>query len=446
MKRKLMFLLVILLLAVTACGTADGSDSNTKFETETESSSETEVTIEGMRPTTESTEQEDEDYNAENLISKYCNGLWDGSFISNSSHCASIEDGVLWIDCTETHKIPDMGKYIENYGECKVLEYTDQGTWLHNILNGSIEFWTKGELKERILLHSKYYQASEVYKLENCFVERYEQYIWIHKDETVEKIEGIVDCYESNGIVLFSNYAHENYAISPNGNVEKISSTYVRFPRKQEQITYITDEHLLKLLDEYDMFMKPFSKIGNDFLKVTAGNIIYNNKVVGHTSLGRECTAEQGPNLKFYYSNISYYFDGSQMVRIYKDYKDFTDVPDGEVCIEWIGEKGIVFQVYGEEANTICIIRYDDDKLQIVSENVLDCNVAYDTLYYMEGNTVYALEWYNPQSNPEIYFEGAYAIAQHADEREGAIVPTEKANWDEYGYENLYSPYGSNKK
>lgn len=76
--------------------------------------------------------------------------------------------------------------------------------------------------------------------------------------------------------------------------------------------------------------------------------------------------------------------------------------------------------------------------------HVLDVWKAYDTIYYMVGDIVYSLNWWDENvEEPEIYFEGAVGVSHCSDEAEGALVPLDKANLGEaYGRHDRYSPYG----
>ena len=106
---------------------------------------------------------------------------------------------------------------------------------------------------------------------------------------------------------------------------------------------------------------------------------------------------------------------------------------------------GTVILVYGSKADDNTLVIVKGDKLKVISENVSDVNVAYDTIYYMEGDKVYSLEWQEADAMPILFVEGAFAVSQRTDELEGAIVPSDKNNMEEYGESNLYSPYGIDK-
>ena len=145
----------------------------------------------------------------------------------------------------------------------------------------------------------------------------------------------------------------------------------------------------------------------------------------------------------------SYYLDGSQLVFFEHGPIDKkVNVPDGTAKFLRINDtyddEGNLSSVSiaAQSGDTLYIVE-NDGSVTVIAEGVVDASVAYDTLYYMVGNMVYALDWLNPEASPELYFDGAYAVSHHTDEAEGAIVPQERANYDAYGYTNLYSPYGS---
>ena len=93
---------------------------------------------------------------------------------------------------------------------------------------------------------------------------------------------------------------------------------------------------------------------------------------------------------------------------------------------------------------SMTIQRLNNDGV-IISEtinHVIDAAIAYDTIYWMVGDTVYSLDWLDLNAEPEVFFKGAIGVSHYADEAEGALVPTDKANYEAYGRYDIFSPYG----
>lgn len=428
--KKLLTLTFTLFLALTIVGCEKNNENNVTIDTQEESTAES---------TTKDTNIE---FDAKSLVIDYCNGDWDGSFISNDEHCASIEDGVLFIDCKEAEEIPDMGPY-EDCCWYSVIEQDENGTWIFDRKLATFELWKNGTRFKKILLDSSY---TDLYKLQNCIVTRYGDTLEIIDFDgyNIETYINVVDCYEtSDGTIFFSDFDRKNYSISSNGEIQELESSYVRFPRESVE-PQKTDTSLVKKAQ--NLYQSDWDGscqiIDGNFVAIDySGNIIINNKLSGHIAFDPDFVVENGSNLYAYDSN-AYWLNGSSLIS-YENGKEIStiDLPDGNARIEWISDSGIIVEIYGDDTSSLYIV-YSDGTVRNVSNNVVDCTCAYDTLYYMEGSNVYALDWANPDSRAEVYFEGAYAVSPHTDETEGALVPYEMANYEGYGYSNIYSPYG----
>lgn len=73
--------------------------------------------------------------------------------------------------------------------------------------------------------------------------------------------------------------------------------------------------------------------------------------------------------------------------------------------------------------------------------HVSDAWKAHDTIYWMVGDTVYSLNWWD-EDESAVYYEGAVGVSHCSDEAEGALVPLEEANYAAYGRKDIFSPYG----
>ena len=94
------------------------------------------------------------------------------------------------------------------------------------------------------------------------------------------------------------------------------------------------------------------------------------------------------------------------------------------------------------EGDTYSLTVYREGQRPIFANKVSDAWTAYDTVYWLVGQTAYKLNWLDPEAQPEVFIEGAYAISHESDEAEGALVPEEMANYTAYGRVDRYSPYG----
>ena len=199
--------------------------------------------------------------------------------------------------------------------------------------------------------------------------------------------------YYDGVLYYISTFDKENFAITADGQASLLSSHCVRFPRKQSESRDISG---------------PNCYIGKN----------YTIFIDSHMSLFE-------------------YDDGNNE-------KLLAQLPKGVGAeLVWMENNQYIVAVYNDDGTyTICIVR--DGKVETISNVAVDYNCAYDTLYFMEGDVVYAVNW-KENSTPLVFFEGAYAVSPHIDEAEGAIVPASEANWQGYGYTNIYSPYGEKK-
>lgn len=423
-------LALTLILSLTACGSKDTTSTTQTTSTNTSDTN---------------TDADSINFDEKSLVVAYCTETWDGTFFSTEEHCASIEDGQLWIDCDSTDAIPDMGPYEDPSWHYEVIDHSANGTWVFDSELCVIELWSKGTRLEKIVVPSDTYYT-DVYKLGEVLVARYGSQMWVFEQDgyNLHNLDNIIDVYQdSDGKLYYSTFENKNFEITFSGEIVELTTTYVRFPRYQGTVVEAENKPLMTQVfnlycaTEWDGSCKIINE--KDFVAVDYyGRIYHNNQWVGDISLGTEKHfSTYGWNMDIS-DEISYYLDGTHLVRYERGKTTSVDIPDGEGEIRWTAkpEKVVVWLYDG----TLLIV--EGEKVNVVSTSALDMNVAYDTLYYMEGDTVYCLDWYNVAS-PEVYIEGAYAVSPHEDEGEGAIVPYEKANYRSYGYSNIYSPYGS---
>lgn len=405
--------------------------------------------------TTNNTSTESISFNAEELILAYCNGTWDGKFISDAEHCASIEDGILWIDCQSSGRIVDMGPYEDETFYNSVIGESQDGTWVHNDDANIVELWCKGFRKEVFPLHTECDYSTSVYPVEGGFA--------VHCGSSLTVVDhhgygrtnlifhDVIDVVETDGGIWFSTFTHQNYLITGfDDEAQELDTSYVRYPDVPGEIVHSND---IRLTQAFNLFYGEGwdgacrRLDSGEFMAVDYyGNIVVNNEIIGNVCLGDSVVDSDGPNI---YLDVdrSYYLDGKQLVYFeHGPIEKKVDVPDGTpkfLRIEDLYEDDAFVStiIAAQSGNTVYIVK--DGTVKVISEDVVDASVAYDTLYYMVGDVVYSLDWLNPEATPEVYFEGAYAVSHHTDEAEGAIVPQKRANYDAYGYTNLYSPYGS---
>lgn len=435
--KKFLAILLIVVFTMTCLTACSYSSENETSSSSTISESPTEQPISNS-------------FEAKELVGQYCNGSWDGSFISNNEHCASIIDGELWIDCKIVESIPDMGPYEDCFW-AEVVGSNELGTWIYDKQLGTIELWKKGVRYQKIVTGFEKKFVTKIYFLDNCIVARNSSNISIYALDgyNITNIRDVIDCYQTDGEVLYSNFEHKNFSIDGLGTVEEIESNYVRFPRKNVQLKE----------DMSNLVTFPFNQYweGNwklaEFYPVTNtsfyfidyyGDIYVNNKLTGNINVSSIIT-EDGSNL-LTKDDYALYLDGKELITYKKGEATHVDIPDGNAKFVWDDNRyGTVILVYGSKADDNTLVIVKGDKLKVISENVSDVNVAYDTIYYMEGDKVYSLEWQEADAMPILFVEGAFAVSQRTDELEGAIVPSDKNNMEEYGESNLYSPYGIDK-
>ena len=435
--KKFFALLTIFSIVITCLTACSASSDQSKSEIETTITTET---------TEISEDSEEFSYEAADLVTSYCSHAWDGSFIHNNKHCASIIDGELWIDCKIVESIPDMGPYEDCFW-LSVVGTSDSGTWVFDRNLGTVELWQKGTRYKKIVTSFKEDFLTDVYFLGNCLVARNNSNISIYSLDgyNITNISEVIDCYKKNDVsLLISNFKHENFEINTKGEPKKLSSNYVRFPRKNVKL----EEDMSNLLTlPFNNYWSNNFEIGNlyhsseNFYYIDFyGNIIVNNKLVGNVNTGISNKINMdGPNL-LTSANTTYYLNGKNLLIYQKGICTTIDIPDGEAKFEWHDERyGTVILIYGSSANDNTLIIVKDNKVKVIKE-VSDANVAYKS-----GNKVYSLEWQEVDAEPKLFFEGAYAVSQRTDELEGAIVPSDKNNMEEYGESNLYSPYGIDK-
>jgi len=423
--KKLFFATVIMLL-ITFSGCSASKP------TATDSSSETKTTKEAIK------------YEPETLITMYCNDTWNGEFISQAFNCASIENGYLWIDCENKWRIPDMGLYEDPF--CiEVISYSaEEGTWIYDQEVGTIELWKKGTRYKKIDCNTSYY--STIYKISDGFIAHNGSNIVIYNTNGlfITSFKDVIDCYQdSENKVFISTFEHKNFAIHSTEKIVEIETSYVHFPREQITLDQNLDSETVKIVIGFFKENPDTDqlKINDNFAVVDYdGNIIVNNQFAGNVCIGSELvpSSPYGANIYLDAEN-SYWLNGSELVKFNHGSQTTIDIPDGDAEFLWVDEhNGFLIKTYDNQI----IFVGADDTVETISTKAVDANVAYDTLYYMEGNTVYSLLWTEEGATPKIFFEGAYGVSPHSDESEGALVPYEEANYNAYGYSNIYSPYG----
>lgn len=388
------------------------------------------------------------DFDEISLTSAYCNNTWDGSFISNNIHCASIDDnGNLWIDCKIVSQIPDLGIY-EDCSSDVIIESNSIGTWIYDREISSVELWEKGHRLKKLAIDSDFPYSTTVYKLDNKIVAHCGQYLNIYNLDPdinyVVKLYDIIDSYKIENSVVYSTFDHENFKITSNSEEnEQLDTNYVRFPRENSSL--VENGSIALLQEVSDLYYNStwdgtFQKFNSDYVYVDDnGNIIVNNKLIGNVSVGNyTVSTANSPNLTLS-KEYSYWLNGEELI-VFENGSIFNtiDIPDGRSQLLYTSDSCIVAVVYGDNSNTLLVIKGTD--VDIISTNVIDSYVAIDTLYYMIGNDVYYIDLTDSNLKSTIFFEGAYAISQF-DKFPGAIVPKDDSNSMAYGYENIYINY-----
>ena len=429
MKKILITIMMALFIFITGCSSVNSSTENT-----TEASSETTKN----------------NYDPDFLVMEYCSDIWDGNFISEKFNCASIESGYLWVNCKNTYRIPDMGIYEDAYW-AKVISRSDEGTWIHDTEIGTIELWHKGIRHKKIVLQTDAYYTS-VYMISDGFVAHEGSTVCIYNIDgcLTEKYDNIIDCYQkaTGHRVFISTFDNENFAIYATEEIVKLVSNDVRFPREQVRVNINNNSKstLSKFMEFYNSEEWSDGKIAliDDNIVVIDyfGNIIINNKFAGNICIGSKLVPEATYGSNIYLDDeTSYWLNGAELVKFHSNGEDeYIEFPYASTEFLWADEdNGIIVRTYDNKLFFIDT----DNSVNLISDNTIDAYVAYKTLYFMEeDNTVYSLLWSEKGAIPEVFVKGAYAVSHHSDEAQGAIVPEKIANYDAYGYSNLYSPYG----
>ena len=186
----------------------------------------------------ESEEEKTIDFDQFSLVDAYCNNKWDGSFIKNDEHCASIINGELWIDCLPAEMIPNMGIYEDSFW-LSVVSSNDDGTWVHDRKLGTIELWKKGTRYEKIYTNFRDSFLTSVYVLDNCIIcwNKTEINVFSFDGYNITNISKVIDCYQTdNNTVKYSTFSHENFEINGKGQETKLDTNYVHFPRENVQL------------------------------------------------------------------------------------------------------------------------------------------------------------------------------------------------------------------
>lgn len=400
----------------------------------------------------ESEEEKTIDFDQFSLVDAYCNNKWDGSFIKDE-HCASIINGELWIDCLPAEMIPNMGIYEDSFW-LSVVSSNDDGTWVHDRKLGTIELWKKGTRYEKIYTNFRDSFLTSVYVLDNCIIcwNKTEINVFSFDGYNITNISKVIDCYQTdNNTVKYSTFSHENFEINGNGKETKLDTNYVRFPRENVQLRNDMTNSLTLPFNNYwseNWESCTLYISNNNFYYINFYGYIYiNNELVGNINLGVGNKVEKTGSNLLSNDNRSLYLDGEKLVIYEKGESTNVDIPDGEGVILWSDTRyGTILMIYGTTPNNNTLLIVRNEEVDIISDKVSDAFVPYNTIYYMEDDNVYSLEWQNPEAESELFFEGAYAVSHRSDELEGAIVPDDKNNMKEYGEYNLYSPYGDDEK
>jgi len=429
--KKLLSILVVVCLTLAGCAA-----STTEAQTNTTSTTPTAETI-SLEP--------------ERLVRAYQDGAWDGEFFSESGHCASIESGRLWVDCEEELAIPDL--FIgADYYFYRIITSDDRGTWVLSRETCALELWLKGERKFSVELGDINPYYTELYALDKCIVTRYGRALQIYdlKGNLLKEMNDVIDVYHLNGKVGVTTFEHANLLIEEDGTILPQETSWVRIPRESAELTRAAEK---SRLIEAGIEMSRQGHIdeclrvdGQHFVLVnTWGEIYVDNLLLGHVALGRGYLF-RGKAANVYCSeNIAWLT--TEGLRVFRGGKStLHPLPSGEEgeIVGFSDDGDVVLRMYSREGDggaPLYIVR--GDTVDTISSKASDAYEAYGTLYFLEGDTVYYVSpWAERSVGPQLFVEGAYAVSHHADESEGAIVPSEKANWDGYGYPNTYSPWG----
>ena len=400
MKKFLCIFVIIGVIFFTSCTSAsDTSVSNTSVSGTSVSDtsvSDTFVSGTSVSDTSVSDTVDTISGTPDSLINCYCINGWNGNYFKNGNLSSEIKNGILYMNGESTHRIPDLGGKDNSSIGYTIVKFDEDGTWLFDQFSYQLEQWKRGQR----IFHRKlngFYSETTFVCHDNFIVARYGEKLEVLnlQGQTISTLENVVDLCCNDGTILISDFQHKNYCVDQTGKIESHESHYVRFRRSQSD----NPEH-------------------------------------------------EGANCYFY--NDKVYFIDKEMnlwEEINEEKTLIAPLPEGDGSeFLWVDESIFVVAVYNKEniTSTICIIR-PDGTVEVSSQKAIDYNVAYDTLYFMEGNTIYSQQWKNASALPVPFFEGAYAVSPLIDESEGALVPQEKANWKGYGFSNIYSPYGEER-
>lgn len=381
--------------------------------------------------------------NIETLISEYCNEKWDGTLIFGDNHCASIENGKLWIDCKDTDIIPDINNYYKSES-CEIVNSNFDGTWIYNNKISILELWKKGNCIKKLNIYTDYPKYTNIYLLKDVIIANCGQTLQIYDYDSnlIISYFNIIDCYKSEKCIFFSTFRHDNYKINESGEITKLDTKFVRFARDNTNFYFNKDFNLI-LNNTYDLYHNTewngnFRKINNYLVMIDEhGYVIVNNKIIGNILLKDYLFSDSvSYNIKVYNNSI-YWLDGDNLVITNNVDQTLIDIPNGNAEFLYISDDEIIVNIYGKETNCVAIIK--DNNYKIISSSSLDAYVSSNSLFYLENDNVYCYNFTKSNAVPELYFAGAFAIAHFDKENCGAIVPNSDANNEAYGYKNLYT-------
>lgn len=439
MKFRIYFLVMLVFMITCVCTACNCND--TKISVSENTSTPTEVRLEEPSTPTEIQLEKTICFDSSTLIDEYCNGNWDGAFISNESHCASIENGKLWIDCVVSDGIPDM-KLYDDYSCYSIIDSNADGTWIYDKDTNVLELWKKGNRLNKISIFTDFPSYTTIYVLEQAIIANCGHTLQIYDYNSFLLISyyNIIDCYKAQDYVLFSNFHHKNFKITESGIVEELDTNYVRFHKDNVTLSLdsnplLTQIHHLYYTTDWN---GSFRKIDNNFIIVADnGNVIVNNKLIGNVSLKNYTFSSVSSNLSIS-NEFSFWLNGKELVVFNRGTQTCIDILDGNAEILNISnEHGIIAIVYGNHTNTLLIIKNNESR--IISSDIIDAYVSNDIIYYMIKDTVYTYDLTDSNPTSNIYFEGAFAVSHYDGKAAGAIVPNSKANFEAYGYNNIYN-------
>ena len=463
MSRKI-FLILVMVLALAACTACSAEEAKEK---EAGKDYEIEANEEAVETEEADTEAEEDplgenpatdEYEFEDMCLHYEEGLWDGKFVYNHGHCASVEDGILWIDNKSTGHPIDMGT-TEQSVFCEVVGKSADGTYIAE--DGRLQLWSKGEMLLDYEHPVPHYGTTSYQLSDSVFVFRYGQHmIWWKNGEAKTISDEVIDTElcDSGDKVRYTTFAHEVYEVNVDGETTKTGENTVRFQDDNFVSLQLAKSEDRELAQKFFEDWK--NKGWNNFTYIDFeeeldaiariddyGNLYINNKLVANYNLGcnwKFTVAEDTASNIFYTEDFVYYATGKEVNCYYKGEILFSnDVADGSAKI--LAESGpnhMALEIANEDGTTTIQV-VTPAKIVTISEEAVDAHVAYDTLYWMDRkHDVYSCHWYEDEIESQLFFENAIAVSPYSDESQGAIVEKKFKNWGGYGYENIYSPYG----